>query len=110
MSDSQPALKPDRYALDVIFLKHFYASHGVSILALSRLVAVEYLDYLVLKRGAFVPERFKNTVIMDLMEEIREVITKKITGFTSIGAYLDKNHHEVESNREEFEKKYYELF
>lgn len=110
MSETPVTLKPDRYALDVIFLKHFYASHGVSVLALSRLVAVEYLDYLVLKRGAFVPERFKNTVIMDLMEEIKEIISKKITGYNSISAYLERNHSEVESRREEFEKKYYELF
>ena|SRR3990167_8337432 len=110
MSDTAPTLKPDRHALEVIFLKHFYASHGVSILALARLIAVEYLDYLVLKRGAFVPDRFKNTVILDLMEEAKEIITQKITGFTSISAYLEKNHAEVESNRDDCEKKYYELF
>lgn len=110
MSDAPTTLKSDRYALDVIFLKHFYASVGVSILALARLVAVEYLDYLVLKQGAFVPERFKNTVILDFMDEVKEIINKKITGFSSISAYLEKNVAEVNSNKEDFEKKYYDLF
>ena len=110
MSDLPPTLQQDRNALDVIFLKHFYASHGVSVLALARLIAVEYLDYLIIKRGAFVPDRFKNTVLLDLMDEIKELVDKKISGFSSISAYLEQNQKEVESKRDECEKKYYDLF
>ncbi|HLB59403.1 MAG TPA: hypothetical protein VJL87_04905 [Bdellovibrionota bacterium] len=110
MGQTPVNLTEDRNALEIIFQKHFYSSKGISTVELTKLVATEYLEYLILKRGAFVPERFRNTVLQELMIEVKDMVKTKIDGFPSISAYLEKHEPELQPIRDEFEKKYYDLF
>ncbi|MFC2075126.1 hypothetical protein ACFLRA_02525 [Bdellovibrionota bacterium] len=110
MNAGDENLAHDKNALEIIFHKHFYANTGLEPVEIAKLVATEYLEYLQLKCGAYVPERYRNTVILDLMEEIKEMVHKKISGFPNIPAYLEENHVEVTENRDNFEKKYFDLF
>jgi len=110
MDEKTHSLEHDLNALEIILLKHFYNYTGLSQMEVCKLVATEYLEHLQLKGGSYVPDRFRNTVIIDLMEEVNGMIDKKITGFASIGAYLEENDSEVQSHREECDKKYLDLF